>query len=173
MICAELAITLINHIAAFYTHGINSAWWYDLNCTWSRHPSQPPSSVLTISHQTDVFSAATVLVAHRNMGFIHERNSRSIQIAIDVISRMKESGKVLAANYLDLLKKLQHQTVTQKSGSPHLRVAPEQSFQSDSQSFLTTDVGLDALLESTAFPWNLGSEILPSEDEFGQLFDQQ
>jgi hypothetical protein len=30
--CVELSIKLINHIAAFYTRGINSAWWYDLNC---------------------------------------------------------------------------------------------------------------------------------------------
>jgi hypothetical protein len=106
------------------------------------------------------------------MGTIHDRNSQAIKVAIDVVRRMKLSGKALAANYLYLLENLQHQAFIPSTGSPHPFSAPAQDSQSDPQSFMSTDVDLDTLLESTAFPWNLGSEIIPFEDEFSDFLGQ-
>jgi hypothetical protein len=40
-VCVNAAIEQIQHISRSYKQGLNSAWWYDLNCT-SGDPPRPP-----------------------------------------------------------------------------------------------------------------------------------
>jgi hypothetical protein len=115
-ICVEASIKLIEHMTAFYTHGLNSAWWYDLNCKYQSQPnSHNPSAEEATYHanhlHADIFSAATVLLARNALQPTQERILHTIDLAVDLMKGMQDGGKILAGEYLSLLEKLRQHVV--------------------------------------------------------------